>query len=117
MLGTRVINQEDEAFKFCSTFVFRLCFVYIDQLVLLWFIYLRVRKPIRRLINNPVHHGDRGWPPGLRPALYDEAARYYEAGMTPCESLFTNSHPKERQPKFEELKQPKTPNPAPGTAI
>ena len=78
---------------------------------------LRVRKPIRRLINNPVHHGDRGWPPGLRPALYDEAARYYEAGMTPCESLFTNSHPKERQPKFEELKQPKTPNPAPGTAI
>ena len=60
---------------------------------------LRVRN--RRLINNPVHNDDRGWPPGLRPALYNEVARYYEAGMTPCESIFTNSHPKERQPKFE----------------
>ena len=55
---------------------------------------------------------------GLRPALCDEAARYYEAGMTPCKSFDSNSHPKERQSKFKEQpKQPKTPNPAPGTAI
>ena len=55
-------------------------------------------------INNPVLHGDRGWPPGLRPALYDEAAGYYEVGMTPCESFFTNSHPKESclSQKFQE---------------
>ena len=59
-----------------------------------------VRKPIRRLINNPVHHGDRVWPPGFRPVQV----------LKPPTLILKKD---DRNPD----RYNRNPNPAPGTAI